>query len=418
MFFNSEDDSCSSESSLESSHSFREKLREWALDENITIQSLSRLLSLLNPIIPELPLDGRTLLNANTKCEIVPMGEGEYIYFGIANFIPHGSNVFDLELNVDGLPIFKSSKKQFWPILGSFGSTVFIIAIYFGTSKPCSIDSFFKDFISEVNNLSNVRVVRFVCDGPAKSFIKQMKYPNSYHSCNHCNIKGKYDEIVCFKEIGNTMRTDYSFREKLDRPHHKDTTPLVNLPIDMVHAFPFDYMHVVCLGVVKRLLRYWMEGPLKQQRISANHQLQISNKLLSLRSCFPSDFSRKPRPLTDVKFWKATEFRTFLLNTGVIVLKDVVDSKVYNHFLLLHIGIRLLCDPLNYSENLVSAHSCLQKFVKKCSKLYGDQMLVSNVHALLHLADDCSRHGTLDEFSAFKFENEMQVRNIFYVFNN
>ena len=36
-------------------------------------------------------------------------------------------------------------------------------------------------------------------------------------------------------------------------------------------------------------------------------------------------------------------------------------------------------------------------------------MLVSNVHGLLHLAEDCRRHGPLDAFSAFKFENEMQI---------
>ena len=32
-------------------------------------------------------------------------------------------------------------------------------------------------------------------------------------------------------------------------------------------------------------------------------------------------------------------------------------------------------------------------------------MLVYNLHALIHLARDCRRHGPLDDFSSFKYEN-------------
>ena len=249
---------------------------------------------------------------------------------------------------------------------------------------------------------------RFVCDAPVRASVRQSKYPNEYFSCSHCTVKGTFKDIVCFEDFNCSPRTDYSFRNESDKKHHIGRTPLLSLPIDMVHCFPHDFMHLCCLGVTKRLLLYWTEGP-RQTRLSADLQLRISRGLVNLASNFPSDFARKPRSLAELKFWKATEFRSFLLNTGFIVLRGIIPSRLYNHFLLFVVGMRILCDPINFSSNIDAADTLLHKFVEKCDELYGAQMLVSNVHGLLHLAEDCRRHGPLDAFSAFKFENEMQI---------
>lgn len=42
------------------------------------------------------------------------------------------------------------------------------------------------------------------------------------------------------------------------------TSRLVELPgIDLVHTFPLDYMHLVCLGVVRKLILLWLhKGPI------------------------------------------------------------------------------------------------------------------------------------------------------------
>lgn len=75
----------------------------------------------------------------------------------------------------------------------------------------------------------------------------------------------------------------------------------------LVTNVPLVYMHLICLGVVKKLILLWKEGPLNT-RISAKDIKCISDKLLLLQCITPSDFARKPRSLFDIKHWKSTEF--------------------------------------------------------------------------------------------------------------
>ncbi|XP_051176656.1 uncharacterized protein LOC127291512 [Leptopilina boulardi] len=52
----------------------------------------------------------------------------------------------------------------------------------------------------------------------------------------------------------------------------------------------------------------------------------------------------------------------------------------------------------------------LKKFVLGFQRIYGKQFVSHNVHNLLHICEDVEEYGALDEFSAFKFENEMSSK--------
>lgn len=47
--------------------------------------------------------------------------------------------------------------------------------------------------------------------------------------------------------------------------------------------------------------------------------------------------------------------------------------------------------------------------MEEIPKLYYKELLVYNMHSLLHLGDDVKNHGPLDNFGAFDFENYMQI---------
>ena len=119
----------------------------------------------------------------------------------------------------------------------------------------------------------------------------------------------------------------------------------------------------------------------------------------------PIEFNRKTRSLNCLKFWKATEYRSFLLYFGLIVSKDVVNEYVYDHFMLLFVSARLLCDKFRYKRYASYCDSLLRKFVQDSSRLYGTCFLTYNVHTLIHLAQLCNMHGHCESFAAFPFEN-------------
>ena len=150
------------------------------------------------------------------------------------------------------------------------------------------------------------------------------------------------------------------------------------------------------------MLGIWLKGPLKF-RLGANQKDLLSSLLVSMRDYISSDFNRRPRALDEVEYFKATEYRTFLLYTGCIALKGVLQRECYRNFLLLCVGIRLLLVPME--QNVNNAEQLLQQFVEQFGCLYGPHNLVYNIHCLTHLAANVRHHGSLEEFSAFPFEN-------------
>lgn len=149
-------------------------------------------------------------------------------------------------------------------------------------------------------------------------------YFNACHGCQKCTVIGKRSEIsrtVTFPKIDALPRTNESFRRQEDPDHHKITTPLTLLDIDMVLDFPAgDALHLLHLGIMKRLLISWREGdfgsPIKWTESQADI---ISEHLVKCQT--PKEIHRKLRSLKELPRWKGTEFRTFLLYASIVILK-------------------------------------------------------------------------------------------------
>lgn len=58
---------------------------------------------------------------------------------------------------------------------------------------------------------------------------------------------------------------------------------------------------------------------------------------------------------------------------------------------------------------LTFADIALKKFIESSPYIYGPRFMSYNVHGLLHISEDVQRHGPLDSFSAFAYENEMST---------
>ena len=172
----------------------------------------------------------------------------------------------------------------------------------------------------------------------------------------------------------------------------------------MVSQFPVDYAHCAVLGVMRKLLLLFIGGPLRT-RLHSREITAISTRLISYAAYCPSELARRPRSLTHLSYWKATELRSFLLYTGVLALRDVVEDEVYGNYLMFAMGMRILLTPDDCFTRNDLAKELLSKFVRHAIELYGDEVATYNMHVTTHLADEAARHGWLDTISAFPFEN-------------
>jgi hypothetical protein len=160
------------------------------------------------------------------------------------------------------------------------------------------------------------------------------------------------------------------------------------LLIGMVSQIPFEYMHLVCLGIMKKLLSAWICGKYTRlSKLSAKSIAIISERLESLKTYCPSEFARHPRAIHVFSKYKATEFRQFLLYTGPVVTHGVLNQQVYTYFLFLYIAIRILVSSSPSKAYLNFAELALQKFVVQCENLYGLSFISYNVHGLLMMCD-------------------------------
>lgn len=146
-------------------------------------------------------------------------------------------------------------------------------------------------------------------------------------------------------------------------------------------------MHLVCLGVARKLLVSWVKGPLIV-RLGSRIIDVFSDRLLTLVPFIPCDFARKPRSLNQLAYFKATEYWQLLWYTGPIVLNGVLPDSLYSHLMLLYCAIKLLPYDNNDSSIFDLAQLLLLKFVVDCKNLYGVIFLSVNVHNLIHLVLD------------------------------
>lgn len=89
---------------------------------------------------------------------------------------------------------------------------------------------------------------------------------------------------------------------------------------------------------------------------------EISILLVFLFGKLPIKFACQPRSLTELNWWKTTEFRQFVLYTRPVVLKKVLHKDVYDHFLCLTVALSILLDScerrrvayMDFAEQLLS----------------------------------------------------------------
>lgn len=116
----------------------RNRLAEWVNQHRIAKRAVNELLQILKSSgMDSLPLDYRTLLQTPVNVEITKVAGGEYWFNGLEKSLRAIFSTLDRDLsiglnfNIDGLPIYNSSKTTFYPILASIHGEYCAVHLFF-----------------------------------------------------------------------------------------------------------------------------------------------------------------------------------------------------------------------------------------------------------------------------------------------
>ncbi|KAL1251051.1 hypothetical protein QQF64_018847 [Cirrhinus molitorella] len=159
---------------------------------------------------------------------------------------------------------------------------------------------------------------------------------------------------------------------------------------------------------MKKLLLSWTSEA-RGVRLSSTQKLEVSNRLLQIKNEILSIFSRTPRSLGEMERWKATGFQQFMLYTGKLVQKGILEDDLYQHFLGFSVVMCLLVSPTLVKSHSEYAGNLLHYFVCRGRELYGEEFIVYNIHSMLHITDDAVQFNGLENCSAFKFKSNLHT---------
>ncbi|XP_077263116.1 uncharacterized protein LOC143897983 [Temnothorax americanus] len=416
-----------------------QKLRLWNVQYNITLDACRALLKILHPLHPELPLDLRTLNCTPRETVVQNLKNGSYVHVGLIDGLQKrirksglkidGNMRIGIDTNIDGINMSKSTITDVWPILCRSldlkDSRPFVIGFFVGTGKPDPLEDYLHSFVEEYLQILNdgltvgkdkydIYIRCFICDAPARQYVKCIAGHTSYNGCEKCRQSGDYNfNRICYATRIIGHRSDEDFIHQSDPEHHDGVSPLLKINLKMVSQFVLDPFHLVLEGVVKRFLKFVLKGTKSGMRVRGGSVLEISRRLVELRKHIPVEFARKPVGLEQLGKWKGTQLRFFLLYAGCVVLKDIVDDTFYKLFLMLQIAIMIFSvQKFIDDENYFSfAKDLITQFVilSSSKRVFEEKFCVYNVHGLLHLPEDVERYGEISSISAFPFESYLGI---------
>ena len=372
----------------------------------------------------------------------------ELINKGILN---SGNNISFL-FNTDGVPVFKSSKVSIWPLFLVINELPYekrmakenmpFAGLWFGDRKP-AMATYLKPLYDELQLLDEGILMQSVekgqflcrcvllagsCDLPARCLVCNSIQFNGEYGCWKCLQRGKTEKIgtrghtKIFPFITDNPKGPLRNRKDTLKHAHEALTNLssgnkahgtikgIKGPcwllflenFDIVAGMGIDYMH----GVQKLLLKLWFGDSYSKEPFSFRDLVGVLDD--RLREIFPTmEIKRMPRSVSEhLKYWKASELRSFLLFYGAPALYGILSESYFQHYLLLVNAMHLLLKDSISESDLREAENLLFSFCSSFPRLYAARFTTMNIHQLLHLVDDVRDLGPLFTHSCFHFEDK------------
>ena len=137
-------------------------------------------------------------------------------------------------------------------------------------------------------------IYTFTCDATVRALLKEIVQHPGYYACARYTKKGTsirgrivYDrtEEITLRSNDTFVSMGYAEKDKIGKGHQLPTSPIRRLNINMINGFNLDYMDMVWLGVVRRMLYYFKEHfkSVLNDRLSQSSLIEIRPILVSFK---------------------------------------------------------------------------------------------------------------------------------------
>lgn len=127
-----------------------------------------------------------------------------------------------LQINIDGLPLWRSSRTD---------TSEFMVSLHCAVGKSASLSSYLRPLIDELNDLLvnglhhlgqrfEIEIASFCYDAPARALIKQIKGHTGYSACEKCEVYGtRFEKRTTFEELTAPLRYELNDFQHLKNDH-------------------------------------------------------------------------------------------------------------------------------------------------------------------------------------------------------
>ena len=280
-----------------------------------------------------------------------------------------------------------------------------------------------------------------------------LKGINGYHPCWLCNMKGirlgvrktvYYPDFIrksrgnrqirkvlwnpaclCIDNDNDTHSGFETIRSARENGNHREAdeiaieTGIVGMPeivrrFVSVHAYRgslFDLMHLILENIAPFMVSIWTGGDVDAEGdhfyLSSPAAMHKVDQILINSGSGINDSLRRPRALSLRGMWKADEWRTFIDNTSLVALTDVLPTDIIN-------GWKQFVDICELSFRLEVTSQDLERVCQLCVNFfrhfsdtyYGGRpkrihLMRFTIHLLLHISDSTISCGPLVSVSQF-----------------
>lgn len=229
-------------------------------------------------------------------------------------------------------------------------------------------------------------------------------------------MKGKLRTMTTIRDISNAIYTGRNSDDESEELSKDDKLGIVGTSVllyqrnfNLLNNVPVEYMHSVCLGVVKRLLELTFKVGENRESLS-KRKLSLPSKYNDLISevRVPREFSRRCRQL-DLSVMKAQEQRNLILFFFPLVLKCIDDAYPDEQKIWLFLAYMIRACVLPETEfscidnNVIIL--CCTTFYKLYDTVFGSKQCTYSIHVVSSHLLQIRGNKPLTFKSAFKFES-------------